>query len=108
MDEHPEDQVVRSKSEQFLFAGFAVGEGVSNFLRTDAGRYLQGVAEQEIGEAVHVFLGQVDARRSIEQIAGAHAQAQKARKAFIWMLEAIQAGEAAEYQLRELDDMERR
>ena len=107
MAEHPEDAVIRNESERFLFADFSVGEDVAGFLRSDAGRYLQGTAEQEIGESIRTFLGAVSVHRSVEKIAAAHSQAQQSRKAFIWMLEALQAGQAAEYQLRERDDLER-
>lgn len=106
VNEHPEDRVIERESERYLFASFQVGESVAEFLRSDAGRYLQGMAEQEIGEAVRTFLNH-DTHRSLDQVAQAHVKAQRARQSFIWMLEAIEQGENAEYQLRELDDLER-
>lgn len=105
-EQHPEDEVIRSESERFLFAEFRVGEDVEQFLNSDTGRYLKGVAEQEIGDAVRVFLNH-DTRRSIDQVAEAHTKALRARQAFHWMLEAVAASRAAEYTLRQLDDLER-
>lgn len=103
---HPEEGAVTRESERFLFAQFEVGEAVREFLVSDQGRYLQGLAEQEIGEAVRTFLT-CNPERSHMEIAAAHAKAHRARQSFHWMLEAIEAGQAAEYQLRRLDDMER-
>lgn len=107
LDQHPEDEVIQSEAERFLFAEFTIGADVEDFLRTETGRYLQGVAQQEIGEAIRTFLNS-NPRRSADQVAQAHASATQARQAFQWMLEAIQSGRAAEFRLREMDDLEER
>ena len=46
LDQHPEDEVIQSEAERFLFAEFTIGADVEDFLRTETGRYLQGVAQQ--------------------------------------------------------------
>lgn len=106
VDEHPEEGAIRRESERFLFASFTVGSEVEHFLKTDTGRYLQGMAEQEIGEAVRAFLDH-DLERNRDLVAKAQVKAMRARQSFHWMLEAVEQAKAAEYQLRELDDMER-
>lgn len=106
MVDHPEESAVRRESERYLFASFTVGSEIEHFLKTDTGRYLQGMAEQEIGEAVRAFL-EHDLDRNKDLVAKAQVKAQRARQSFHWMLEAIDQGKAAEYQLREMDDLER-
>lgn len=106
-DLHPEDDVIQTESERFLLAQATVGADVELFLNSDAGRYLKGVAVQEIGDAVRVFLNH-DTHRSIDQVAEAHTKAHRARQSFLWMLEAIQAGRVADYSLRQMDDAEER
>lgn len=103
---HPEDGAVEREAERFLFAQFKVGEAVREFLVSDSGRYLQGVAQQEISEAVRTFLT-CNPERSADTVAAAHRKAHRARQSFHWMLEAIETGQAAGYQLQRLDDMER-
>lgn len=105
---NPDPETVESQAERFLFASFSIGADIEEFLRTDAGKYLQGVAVQDIAEAIQAFLGAVDVRRSIDEIARAHQKANRARQAFLWMLEAMQQGVQAEYQLKEMDTHERR
>lgn len=106
MAEHPEDSAIRRESERFLLASFAVGEEIDHFLKTDTGRYLQGMAEQEIGEAIRAFL-EHDLDRNRDLVGKAQVKAQRAKQSFHWMLEAIEQGRASEHQLRELDDLER-
>ena len=103
--EHPEDEVIRDESERFLFAEFKVGADLEDFLRSDTGRYLQGVACQEIGTAIRTFLNH-DLSRNADLVARAQISANRARDAFRWMLEAVQSGRAAEFHLRQLDDLE--
>jgi phosphomannomutase len=105
--EHPEDEAVKREAERWLWAQLQIGSDMEAFLASDAGRYLKGVALQEISEAVRIFLDH-DTRRSIDQVAAAHAKAMRARQSFHWMLEAIQAGRVADYNLRQLDDHEER
>lgn len=99
---HPEDTVIRSEAERYLFAEAQVGIAVEDFLRTDAGRYLKGRAEQDIGAAIATFLDN-DLRRNEDVVARAQQKAREARRAFHWMLEAIIEGKQAEHNLAELD-----
>lgn len=99
---HPDDTVIQSQAERYLFAEAHVGIEVEDFLRTDTGRYLKGRAEQEIGAAIDTFLNH-DLRRNADVVARAQQKAREARRAFHWMLEAIIDGKQAEHQLAELD-----
>ena len=103
---HPEDAVIRSEAERYLFAEFHIGADLEEFLASKTGQYLKGVAEQEIGEAIRAFLNH-DLTRNRDLVAHAQVKAQRSRQSFQWMLEAVLAGRAAEHQLREMDDYER-
>ena len=104
--EHPEEEAIRGESERFLFAQFDVGGEIEEFLRSNKGRYIQGVALQEIQDSIKTLLNN-NPKNQVETSARAYQQAQSARQAFQWMMEMVQAGRDAEYQLRELDDAER-
>lgn len=104
--EHPQEEVIRSESERILFAQFDVGSEIEDFLRTQQGKYLKGVAEQEIQGAVRTFLHN-NPNNQPETVARAWQRAKSAVEAFHWMMEAVQSGRDAEYQLREMDDLER-
>jgi hypothetical protein len=83
--------------DRVLFAQFQIGGEAEDFLRTDLGKYLQGVAKQEIENSLLQMLSMDSPCVEL------HKKAQRARDAMQWIAEAINAGEAAEMQLREKD-----
>ncbi len=103
---HPEEDVIQGESERLLFAQFDVGDQMEEFLRSTQGQYLRGVAEQEIQEAVRTFLNN-NPQNQPETVARAWQRAKNAKECFHWMMEAVQNGRDAEFQLREMDDEER-
>lgn len=87
----------------YLFAEAKLGIEVDNFLQTDIGRYLKGRAQQEVDEAVNVFLN-CDPERSRELIMKAKAKARAAQQVMTWLTEAYNDGMGAVVQLEELGD----
>jgi len=82
-------------SEKFLFAQFDLGNEAQNFLNSNIGKYLVGCAKQDIEQCFESFLHSPDVN---------HQQnAQRAHAAITWIIETINAGEEAEFKLRELD-----
>jgi len=84
-------------AEKYLFAEFELGGEVEDFLKSAVGRYVLGVATQEIQEAVSNMLDE-------HTYAAELRKAQRARDAVRWLIEAVQAAKAAELKLRQLDD----
>lgn len=84
-------------SEKFLFAAFDLGEEAKAFLNSNIGKYLAGVAKQEIEGCFDAFLNHP---AEVEQL---QKNAQRARDAMTWILEAINEGAASEFKLKELD-----
>lgn len=88
---------------EVLVAEVLLGEDARVFMSSDVGRYLLGRAEQEAHEAAHK-LKRVNPwrRRRIMELQNDIWRAESVRD---WLLEIIQAGQAAEHALevREID-----
>ncbi|WP_020409812.1 hypothetical protein [Hahella ganghwensis] len=89
-------------SEKYLFAEFRLGCDVEDFLKTDVGRYIVGVAKQEIQESITELLnGQTHAPNE-----SALYKARRAKDAVHWLLQAVERAKVAETQLRDMDNEE--
>jgi predicted unusual protein kinase regulating ubiquinone biosynthesis (AarF/ABC1/UbiB family) len=87
-------------TEKFLFAQFDLGTEAQNFLNSRVGKYLVGCAVQDIEQCFEAFLN--------SSMVTHQKDAQRARDAINWIIEAINAGEEAEFKLREMDAEEGR
>jgi len=86
-------------AEKYLFAEFKMGSDAEAFLESDIGRYVLGIAQQEIQENVNKLLDEdvhVCKDDSIKR-------AQRARDAIQWLLSAVSAGQEAENKLKDMD-----
>lgn len=88
------------EDDKVLFAQFQLGCAAEEFLQTDLGKYLKGVAKQEIEESLLEMLKQDQPCPAL------HKKAQRAKDAMAWIVETIEMAKAAEYQLREKDSLE--
>lgn len=86
-------------AEKYLFAEFSMGSDAEAFLESEIGRYVLGIAQQEIQENVNKLLDENVHFCKDESVK----RAQRARDAIQWLLSAVSAGQEAERKLRDLD-----
>lgn len=97
-----QDIPFRDDEERALFEEARLGSDALLFLRTNLGRWLQAVAEQERTEAMEELL-EVDCTDGLN-IAKHQMKAAIAGNFLRWMGEAIQNGRIAEQQLEQMDE----
>jgi hypothetical protein len=90
--------------EKFLFAEAQLGIELSNFLRTNVGRYLQGRCELVINDFSGWVLESVDP--SSDEFKKRHLKARSAQMLMSFISEAVANGKHAEGALKEADEIE--
>lgn len=91
-----------SDQERLYFHQAKLGEDVIQWLNSPVGRYLHGVANQEIEELRDALEKcDPDSRRGKRKIRKLQLKAQAARYFMQWCTEAVQNGEAAFRQIQE-------
>lgn len=92
---------ITQTSEAYLFAEAALGMDVQAFLKTKTGRYLHGRAKEVVGSYLRAVL---DQRTPPEELEALKQESIAAKTAMDWLAEALQNGQQAEQQLRQLED----
>lgn len=91
-------------SDQFLFAEAQLGLEMSEFLRSNVGRYLIGRCEAEIADFNGWVLDQADPNS--DEFRRRHAEARGAQKVVKFINEAVVNGARSQHELEERDDHE--